>query len=420
MVCRMHVEAVQLVLSLVLAFLPTSLHFPMPMHTMIDSIDRIVNYYADNYQDMNVDGIFGLRALEGQLLMIREEYEQGRRLRLDRTTADHIKELSMKASGVGNMAIPHLQDMDPEYFRQFKYIVARPWKMRHTYRKADLSMAARQTNRRRGGDQLTEEKSDKCMTGLLGSGDVERPCTVDDECWRLMSAPGKASYYLTHQLLFFVLGEQLGCKDELDALARKHSIAGGVQELEHRFCSSMLGEVEAVVRRGLKPSEQDIFMEQIFTCGIMGYYEFMRKPWLDMILTWQDASGCFRKDEGEVGSDEEEDDEAANRVIRKQDKQMQGGLFPPPKRRLLAEKALKDGCLSHKTAVGAGALAAFLHYLVDPYVPGDTGRKGAPTPGAFEVGEQGQLLMLMLVGAAVLVFFARMFARRRFRRLLKI
>ncbi|XP_035666948.1 UPF0764 protein C16orf89 homolog [Branchiostoma floridae] len=420
MVSRMHVEAVQLLVSLVLAFLPTSLHFPMPMHTMIDSVDRLVNYYADNYKEMNVDGIFGLRALEGQLLMIHEEYEQGKRLRLDRTTADHIKELSTKASGVGNMAIPHLQNLDPEYFSNFKYIVARPWKMRHHYRKADLSIAGRQNNRRRGGDQLTEEKSDRCMAGLLGTGDAKQQCTVDDECWRLMSAPGKASYYLTHQLLFFVLGEQLGCTDELDALARKHNIAGGVQELEHRFCSTMLGEVEAVVRRGLKPSEQDIFMEQIFTCGMMGYYEFMRKPWLDMILTWQDASGCFRSADGEDGSDTGEDDEAANRVIRKQDKQMQGGLFPPPKRRLLEEKALRDGCLSHKTAVGAGALAVFLHYLVNPYLPGDTGRKGISTQGPFEVGEQGQLLLLMLVGAAVLVFFARMFARRRFRRMLKI
>ena len=60
-----------------------------------------------------------------------------------------------------------------------------------------------------GGDELTEEKSDRCMAGLLGTGDAKQQCMVDDECWRLMSAPGKASYYLTHQLLFFVLGEQV-------------------------------------------------------------------------------------------------------------------------------------------------------------------------------------------------------------------
>ena len=33
--------------------------------SIISAIDNSLQYYADNYMDMNLDGIFGLRVLEG-------------------------------------------------------------------------------------------------------------------------------------------------------------------------------------------------------------------------------------------------------------------------------------------------------------------------------------------------------------------
>ena len=32
---------------------------------LLTAIEKLVGYYADNYQVMNLDGIFGLRVLEG-------------------------------------------------------------------------------------------------------------------------------------------------------------------------------------------------------------------------------------------------------------------------------------------------------------------------------------------------------------------
>ena len=34
---------------------------------LLNTIDKLVGYYADNYHAMNLDGIFGIRAMEGRI-----------------------------------------------------------------------------------------------------------------------------------------------------------------------------------------------------------------------------------------------------------------------------------------------------------------------------------------------------------------
>ena len=37
----------------------------MYLPSIIEAVDKSLQYYADNYMRMNLDGIFGLRVLEG-------------------------------------------------------------------------------------------------------------------------------------------------------------------------------------------------------------------------------------------------------------------------------------------------------------------------------------------------------------------
>ena len=40
------------------------------LNDLLNSIDKLVGYYANNYHVMNLDGIFGIRAMEGRIIPI--------------------------------------------------------------------------------------------------------------------------------------------------------------------------------------------------------------------------------------------------------------------------------------------------------------------------------------------------------------
>lgn len=56
---------------------------------------------------------------------------------------------------------------------------------------------------------LTEEQSDKCMAEVMGSGETDKPCSFSDLCLSLMLERGHDEYYITHQLLYTLLIEQV-------------------------------------------------------------------------------------------------------------------------------------------------------------------------------------------------------------------
>lgn len=39
---------------------------PLYIDTVIGAVDNMIEYYKNNYKDLNVDGLFGLRVIEGQ------------------------------------------------------------------------------------------------------------------------------------------------------------------------------------------------------------------------------------------------------------------------------------------------------------------------------------------------------------------
>ncbi|CAF5024376.1 unnamed protein product, partial [Rotaria magnacalcarata] len=83
-------------------------------------------------------------------------------------------------------------------------------------------------------------------------------------------------------------------------------------------------------------TNQDLFLEQLLLCSIIGYEDFLRFDWLDMILSWQEPKyGCF--------SSASETAEPNLRI----------------KRHLLIEQEMDHGCLSHKSGLAAGLLATY-------------------------------------------------------------
>lgn len=126
-----------------------------------------------------------------------------------------VKGLHNKASLVAQDAMPFLQESSPEYFNKFKKQVSYPWSNFKPFVNKKLSdVQYYKPLKRKNLINFNEETSDRCMTELTGTAPGSafgQPCRVSDECWDLMSpSEGTEGYALTHQALFFQLGEIQG------------------------------------------------------------------------------------------------------------------------------------------------------------------------------------------------------------------
>ena len=58
--------------------------------------------------------------------------------------------------------------------------------------------------------KINERQSDKCICQLLGSGKFNKSCVITKECYRGETKTYTSNYYLTHQALYFIVGETHG------------------------------------------------------------------------------------------------------------------------------------------------------------------------------------------------------------------
>ena len=166
---------------------------------------------------------------------------------------------------------------------------------------------------------------------LLRLGSSNRPnstqCFISRPCWDMMTSPMSKDYRLTHQLLWFLIAKNIGCLDPKDVpkAASRHFLS-----FQDQFCANMYEDARVNLKQNLN---QDLFLEQLLLCSIVGYDEFLRLDWFETVLTWQHPEyACF--------SD-------ASETIR-----FHG-------RRLLFEQEMAHGCLSHKSGLAAGLLATY-------------------------------------------------------------
>jgi hypothetical protein len=133
-------------------------------------------------------------------------------------------------------------------------------------------------------------------------------------------------YRLTHQLLWFLIAKNIDCIHE--KLANKK-----LNDFEDYFCANIYEDAKYNLLNNIN---QDLFLEQLLLCSIIGYEEFLRSDWFHTILTWQHPDYyCF--------SD-------ASETIR---------FHHRTKRHLLFEQEMNHGCLSHKSGLAAGLFATY-------------------------------------------------------------
>lgn len=96
-----------------------------------------------------------------------------------------------------------------------------------------------------------------------------------------------------------------------------------MEDIYEKLCANIYKEVlsrEALLNRQQRSRDtrdKDLYMEQCYVCGILGYHKFLSTDRLSVILGWQLPSGCYgsdgnRSSEVKRADDEVEDDWAGD------------------------------------------------------------------------------------------------------------
>lgn len=294
---------------------------------VIDSLSNLLNFFQRDSVDLNIDGIFGIRIAQGQLQIIKKNLIEEN----DRSSSNEIFLVDSFSSQIDKIVNESLKNIRPEdnlYFKRFSQMVSSPFMVESRIRLIKRNLI----DNGEKNEIFDEIASDQCFGELLGSNDDHsRQCFVSESCWNSMTQPKQKNYVLTHQLLWFIVAETIGCFEKKNvSMAAKENLI----RLEDQFCSNIF---EDATRNIENNENQDLFLEQVLLCSIVGFRQFLRSDWLLKILSWQNPNyGCF-------------DDSTRIRT----------------RRRLLFEQEMLHGCLSHKSGLAAGVLASYLRNYFD-------------------------------------------------------
>ncbi|XP_063604299.1 uncharacterized protein LOC134779889 [Penaeus indicus] len=208
---------------------------------VIAALDSSISYYENNFKQMNFDGIFGAKVVEGQLNLIVAEYNKGfLSATMDSFMRNKVASIATRAGRVVKLAIPFLYKKNRKYMGKMERLFQLSWDVGHSHRNVDMSLKwSDRTFTLALEEELTEMQSDHCIAELLEPIEGVM-CRMTDVCQQMMTKAGRERYALVHQILYTVVAE----------------------------------------------------MKKKFVCGMLGYVEFLWRDWLADILDWQ--NGCLQ------------------------------------------------------------------------------------------------------------------------------
>ncbi|XP_076460201.1 UPF0764 protein C16orf89 homolog [Babylonia areolata] len=317
----------------------------------LHALKGAMDFFHRHFDEVNLDAVIGTRIVEGSLKVLLANLQRKRVTGvLPDDVVTHIRAIYHVAKRVSDDAEPHVYESEPRYYQRIGPAIREGlWEVNYT-RRTLPSFSSPSTSvpmwSYRPVEAMSELESDDCLTELFGtSGGTKEKCVISETCWNRMTTFGYSRYSLSHEIFYLQIAEQSGCLPQIVWRIAVHG-QPGLRQLQDTFCANMLREALTIAGGGYPGSEQDLFMEQATLCGMYGYWEFFRYPWLETILGWQDGrQGCYRW----AGWPRE-------RI---------GGPHHITKRE---ERRLDNGCLCHRTTVAAGALVQYVRYLVEEYV----------------------------------------------------
>ena len=297
----------------------------------LSALRKLLNFFESDAKNLNADGLYGLRIAQGQLTALGQNLNDKDRRRF--TDKHHLlNSLLTQIERIANESLIVIEETNPAYLRRFLKMVSRPFIIDYEIRSIDKTLFEKETRI----SDFDEDASDQCFGELLGADDQTngQSCLITKSCWDMMTASQVKDYRLTHQLLWFLVAKNIGCLENRTVSIKANE---KFQRLENIFCANIYQDV---VSNSKNNENQDLFLEQILLCAMIGYEEFLRLDWLRIILKWQDpVYGCY--------SD------------------VSDSISFKAKRHLLIEQEMNHACLSHKSGLAAGVLSVYSRVFLE-------------------------------------------------------
>jgi hypothetical protein len=168
-------------------------------------ISRIISFFDKNYNNVNVDGLFGLRIAEGIFLHILKSNQSYH------TFSDHdlVHAIYERLLNLNKKVFESVQIETPVYAQNFDILIRNAFLLNTKKNKNDKwrkLKSSRFISKYKPFDLLTdfnEPFSDGCYSILL-----ERNQT-NSECFEFFTEEKASGYYLTHQLLYFLIADHV-------------------------------------------------------------------------------------------------------------------------------------------------------------------------------------------------------------------
>ncbi|XP_067933283.1 UPF0764 protein C16orf89 homolog [Watersipora subatra] len=261
-----------------------------------DRLTQLVEHYRGQEEGLNVDGFYGMRIAQGALaastdsLSNQRAGQQPLKFKLLRLS-DSINELSATTDAL-------LRHEDPEYYNYFKPVIENPFSLNAKPQRLELP-ADSQYSPILSENLYNETYGDICFTRLMGTYKPQShsyKCFIGKDCLKMMTEPMHSGYSLTHQLLYLIIAQKVGCESLVNALLSPSSLG----HMQKKLCQKILLENDHLMNSGQKTKprvssrQTDIFIEQAVLCTMLGFTNFLDIEKMEAVMEHQDrTNGCY-------------------------------------------------------------------------------------------------------------------------------
>ncbi|XP_076452210.1 UPF0764 protein C16orf89-like [Babylonia areolata] len=195
------------------------------LEDMVAAVERTLAFFSEDYASINVDGLFGIRVAQGQILEAQKECQGSGSCPED--LQRRLQAIVDQFDTAAEAALSYVKEEDPQYFRRFLQVIDRPFLL--PYRQKTLQDLSKTPV----GDDSSydEETGDECLSRIMGafveesSGKKIEECNVTRSCWDMMTDKGRCKYSITHQLLYFSFIEKSAADSGVRMLVNEWAVA---------------------------------------------------------------------------------------------------------------------------------------------------------------------------------------------------
>ncbi|XP_064653083.1 UPF0764 protein C16orf89 homolog [Lineus longissimus] len=323
---------------------------------VLNSMGKLLDYLKANFKDLNVDGLFGLRIAQGQILAALAEAKKGD-FKLAPSIREKVDELVQVLNQLCEGSFRHIMAGGTAYSQRFKSIIFEPMSgIEGIYHVNDVLPKVSFNCLKNNIAHYNENAGDACFSLILGTAKYMDKmtfpkCTVSQRCVDNFlgeeALKTMTGYFPTHSALYVYLARKNGCAGKIQAHLNRP-----LTRVMADICSKAYAEAKLLVHHF---RFMDLFMETIVVCGgLSGFEEFYRRDWWDLVKFGQDQTGCYTMTLSAYG------------ILRESyEKTLTDHPPSSHSRKLRRDVEMSDGCSSHTTGMAAAVVGSYARYLME-------------------------------------------------------